>query len=465
MHPPQPVRDVLARIFARGPGAVFLALALTVLLAGCSGQTLQGALRPQQAAPGPAAPAQTQLQGQQPAQPGVPGAQRIDLPPVAATEYRVAFLAPLTGADADIGRDLLDAAQLSIAALAEADFALMPYDTAQPGGARAAMEAALNDGAQLVLGPLLAADVQVAAPLARARGVPVISFSNTPEVAGDGVYLMGIVPRQQVIRVVRQAFSRGVTRFAALAPSNAYGTNMVQALAAATAEVGATVTHVEYYDPAGDPVPAIKKIANYDQRVAQLQAQRAELRDRGDDLARQALRRLENRDTYGDVDFGALLLPAAGAELQKIAALLPYYDIDPGKVRMLGTWQWDQDGIGAEPALVGGWFAGPPREQRVAFEDEFRQTFKRRPHRLASLAYDATALAAVLASQTGPVPDRRQAFFRAKLTSVNGFAGVDGIFRLLPSGETERGLAVIEVQRNAFRILSPAPQSFQAAVN
>lgn len=451
----------MARFFARGPGAVFLALALASLLAGCSGPTLQGILRPQQATPGQP-PAQ--LQGQ-PGAPGAPGAQRIDLPPVAATEYRIAFLAPLTGADADIGRDLLDAAQLSVAALAEADFALMPFDTAQAGGVRAAMEAALNEGAQLVLGPLLAADVQIAAPMARARGVPMISFSNTPEVAGDGTYLMGIVPRQQVLRVVRQAFVRGVTKFAALAPSNAYGTNMVQALSAATAEIGATVTRVEYYDPAGDPAPAIKKIANYDQRVAALKAQRAELQERGDDLARQALRRLENLDTFGAVEFGALLLPAAGDELQKIAALLPYYDINPAKVRMLGTWQWDQDGIGAEPALVGGWFAGPPREQRVTFETEFRQIYKRKPHRLASLAFDATALAAVLAKQAGSIPDRRQAYTRAKLTSVNGFAGVDGIFRLLPSGEIERGLAVIEIQRNAFRVLSPAPQSFQATVN
>jgi ABC-type branched-subunit amino acid transport system substrate-binding protein len=256
-----------------------------------------------------------------------------------------------------------------------------------------------------------------------------------------------------------------VTRFAALAPSNSYGANMVQALAAATAELGATVTRVEYYDPAGDPGPAIKRIADYERRAAELQAQRAELRERGDDLARQALRRLENRDTVGDVEFEALLLPAAGEELQKLAALLPYYDIDPARVRMLGTWQWDQDGIGAEPALVGGWFAGPPRDQRLTFETEFRALYKRRPHRLASLAYDATALVAVLASQAGPIADRRQAFSRARLTSANGFAGVDGIFRLLPTGETERGLAVIQVERAGFRVLSPAPQSFQAALN
>ena len=196
-----------------------------------------------------------------------------------------------------------------------------------------------------------------------------------------------------------------------------------------------------------------------------MRSQRAELRERNDDVARQALRRLENRDTVGDVDFQALLLPASGEELQKLAALLPYYDVDPSRVRMLGTAQWDADGIGAEPALVGGWFAGPPRDQRAGFEAEFRSTYKRRPHRLASLAFDATAVAAVLANQAGPSADRRQAFSRARLASPNGFAGVDGIFRMLPSGEAERGLAVIEIERANFKVLSPAPQSFQAAVN
>jgi len=38
---------------------------------------------------------------------------------------------------------------------------------------------------------------------------------------------------------------------------------------------------------------------------------------------------------------------------------------------------------------------------------------------------------------------------------------VDGIFRLLPSGLVERGLAVKEIRNRRFVIVSPAPTTFQ----
>ena len=49
----------------------------------------------------------------------------------------------------------------------------------------------------------------------------------------------------------------------------------------------------------------------------------------------------------------------------------------------------------------------------------------------------------------------------AALTNPSGFAGLDGIFRLLPSGLVQRGLAVLEVHRGAATVLDPAPNTFE----
>ncbi|MEA2755664.1 MAG: hypothetical protein QOJ54_1953, partial [Aliidongia sp.] len=43
----------------------------------------------------------------------------------------------------------------------------------------------------------------------------------------------------------------------------------------------------------------------------------------------------------------------------------------------------------------------------------------------------------------------------------SGFAGADGIFRLLPDGTAERGLAVLQVEPDGTTVLSPAPESFE----
>ena len=215
-----------------------------------------------------------------------------------STEYRVALLVPLSGPDAAIGRDLLDAAQMSVFEIAGRDFALFPHDTqSTPDGARAAAQAAIDDGAQLILGPLFATSVQAVAPIARESVVNVISFSNTREVAGNGVYVMGFLPRPQIARAVRFGISQGLTRFAAIAPSSAYGTAMVQELANSVEAFGATVTRVEYYDPAAeDYSDVVRALANFEARRRALDEQRRALEARDDEVSRQALRRLEGRD-------------------------------------------------------------------------------------------------------------------------------------------------------------------------
>jgi hypothetical protein len=49
------------------------------------------------------------------------------------------------------------------------------------------------------------------------------------------------------------------------------------------------------------------------------------------------------------------------------------------------------------------------------------------------------------------------------LTQGSGFAGVTGVFRLLPDGSNERGLAVAEIRNNQVVVIDPAPRSFGGA--
>jgi hypothetical protein len=42
-----------------------------------------------------------------------------------------------------------------------------------------------------------------------------------------------------------------------------------------------------------------------------------------------------------------------------------------------------------------------------------------------------------------------------------GFVGRAGIFRLLPDGRAERGLAVLEVNQGSTQVVDPAPLAFR----
>jgi ABC-type branched-subunit amino acid transport system substrate-binding protein len=117
-------------------------------------------------------------------------------------------------------------------------------------------------------------------------------------------------------------------------------------------------------------------------------------------------------------------------------------------------WQADPRVL-AEAALQGGWFAAPEPDNLAAFERRFRDIFGRSPDPLAALAYDATALAVVVARDLG---DR--SFAKDTLINAQGFAGATGLFRLRADGLADHGLAVLEVRGGTTRTLEPAPSSF-----
>lgn len=372
---------------------------------------------------------------------------------------RVAMLVPLSGRDANAGQALLNAAQMALFDVGGDQFVLQPYDTGStPERAQQAAALAISHGVDLMLGPLRSQSVQAVAPQARAGNVRMIAFSSDPSVAGGGVYVAGYLLREQARRVAEYALSQGMQRFAVLAPENEYGRLMAQAFQDAVGRMGGTVTKAATYNPADrdQMVAVIQRLGNYDDRKAALRQQRRELEARGDAAARQALKRLEGRETIGDLPFDALFLPEGGTKLKEVAALLNYYDVDTGTVKLLGPMLWQDPTLGRDPMLVGGWFPFPPPATHADFRRRYRDLYGRNPPDIATLGYDVTALAAVLARQSNT-----RGFGPGALTQSAGFQGVDGLFRFLEDGTSERGFAVMEIRPDGPAEVAPAPQTFE----
>jgi hypothetical protein len=472
----------MRRPTAARPLARLLPVLLVLLLAACqSGPKAQGGLpglidrvvpgagAPQRVAPSPGTPAhaagasQSNIPPAGPAAPQLPQPAAPSLaietqplpaapsltPPGSPDAIRVGFLAPLSGPNAGLGRALFDAAQLALFDLADNRLVLLPRDTeGSPEKASEAARRVIAEGAQIIIGPLFANEAAAVGLVARERGIKVLSFSTDRTVAGGGVYLLGFTPDQQVERVISYARTRGLTRFAALAPDSAYGNAVVQAATTAAGAVGGQMLRQDRYPvDSGDLTPTVRRFAT---------ALRG-LPPRGLEEPP-----VEGVDPNIPRPVDAVLLPEGGARLRALAPLLPFFDIDPRAVRFLGTGLWDDPSLSTEPALVGGWYAGPAPDGFAEFSRRFEQGFGRRPPRLASLAYDATALIGILARRT----DTARPFDDAGLANPDGFAGYDGIFRFHADGLVQRGLAVLEIQRRGgSRVIDPAPASFQVPAN
>lgn len=384
--------------------------------------------------------------------------------PAARAGAQVALLAPLTGQHAAIGKGMLETAQLALFDMRKPNLTLMPIDTkGTPEGAVNAARQAIARGVDMIIGPLLAESVNAVGPITRSADVPVLAFSNTPSVAGDGIYVMGFTPDQQVQTIIEFAVAEGITRFAVLAPRNAYGEVVVGAFQRTVAQYRASITRLAFIEPGEtDFSDTIRRISDYDQRRKDLLKLMAELEEKDDEASRAALARLQDQDTLGDPDFQAILIPATSSVLlQTLAAQLAYYDVDQPAVRVLGLQLWDEFGnLSREPSLSGAWYAAPPSETREKFDARYQSVYGRKPARLAWLAYDVTALAAVLAGD-GDEPR----YSEDALTNEQGFAGVEGIFRILPSGVAERSFEIREITGQGVRAIRPAPARFDALIN
>lgn len=379
-----------------------------------------GSTQPQAPAPTQTAPPPPQA-GQPAPPPPAPPTTVAPTPPAPSGPPRIALLLPLSGPSAAFGAALLDAAQMALFDQPDNGIALLPRDTAGTAdGAAAAARDAIQQGARIIIGPLLAAEVEAVKPIAAAANVPVLAFSNSTSVAGGGVFLLGFQPQQEVTRVVQYAISKGHTKFAVLAPNSAYGNLAIDALKQAVGTGGnASVVRVATYDPdTTDLAPIVQSFGQ-------------------------------------NADFDAVLLPEGGTRLRLLAPLLPYYGIDPDTIKYLGTGLWDEPGLGVEPALAGGWYAAPAPAARASFASRYRTLYNRVPPRLATLPYDAVSLVVTLVHNGGDLS-------AAALTNSNGFAGVDGIFRLQPNGIAQRGLAVLQVERGEPSVVDPAPTDFRS---
>ncbi len=343
---------------------------------------------------------------------------------------KVAVLLPITasGSTPAVAKALKQAAELALFDFDNPNIALIPKDTkGSPEGARLAAESALQEGAELIIGPLFAQEVTAAAPVARQGGVPMIAFSSDEKVAGDGVYLLSFLAGRDVPRIVSFALSRGKRNFAELIPQSAYGRISEAAFARAVSNGGGQAPVRATFAP-------------------------------GDSSAMQApVKQVANAIKSGQrVD--ALFLPAGREELPDLGPHLASSGLTSASVQFIGTGQWDYRSIGNERALVGGWYPAPDPKGWSGFVEKYSKTYGSTPPRIASLSYDAVSLAVSLS----PNPPG-QRYTVSQLTRPSGFSGVDGLFRLLSDGTCERGLAILEVRAGAPTVIDPAPRAFATA--
>ena len=281
-------------------------------------------------------------------------------------QVKVGLILPLSAAgNAGVAaQSMKNAAEMALAEFQNPNIQLLIKDDGGSAqGAQQGTQQALDEGAEIILGPLFALSVPATAQLARARGVSVIAFSTNSSIAGRGVYLLSFLPESDVNRIIDYSASIGKRSFAALLPDNAYGNVVEAAFKQAVGRKGGRVVAFEKYG--ADRASAARTVA---QGLGSADA--LFIADDGDSVV-----------AVADA------LTAAGANLRNI--------------QLLGTGLWDNPRVFAAPSLQGGLYAAPDPAGFRNFSGRYRTRYGSDPVRTATLAYDAVALVAALGADPG----------------------------------------------------------------
>lgn len=335
-----------------------------------------------------------------------------------ADSFKVAMLLPLTGKASTFGKGLQNAAMMALEDTNNPSLEVRFFDTkSSPQGALAAFETAVGNKAQLILGPLMSEEVSAISHQARSKSVPVISFSTSPNVLGNGIYTLGLLSDEQIDRIISYAVQKGRSRIALIAPDSAAGLNIAKSAMNAAANAGAVVTKIGFYEPS---------TLEFSELVQQI-----------------------NRNK----DFDTVLIAETGSRLKAIAGTFGYYDVAYPKVLFIGTSVWNNTNLNKETTLYKGVYPMISRVHEGYFNKKYKDLFGETPNTLYSYAYDSIALASALSKES------QRDLYQA-ITNPDGYIGINGSFRLFDDGTNEHNLDIVEVNDTGLQTVDSAAKTF-----
>ncbi|MFW2541295.1 penicillin-binding protein activator [Primorskyibacter sp. 2E107] len=340
---------------------------------------------------------------------------------------QVALLVPKSDPGAGpVAQALENATRLAISELNGVTIDLKVYDTAgNTGTAAAQAQRAVDEGARVILGPLFGEAANAAGLAVTDEGVNVLSFSNNPSIAGGNVFVLGTSFANTAQRLMQYGKRQGKKSVVIVHSNDVPGQFGKAAIEQAATSAGIRVVSAEGYTLSVEGVSATAQAAG--------------------GVIQQA-----------GVDSVFITTEATNAAMPMLLNMLPANGADPASTQYIGLTRWDvRPDLYDLPGAEGAWFTLPNRAQQESFNNRYAAAYGAAPHPLAGLAYDGIAAIGALASQ-----GRGDALTGNALTRSTGFNGVSGVFRLMPDGTNQRGLAVATIRNQQVVILDPAPNSF-----
>jgi ABC-type branched-subunit amino acid transport system substrate-binding protein len=323
---------------------------------------------------------------------------------------KITMLLPLSapGSVGDAGRKMNDAARLAMADLGDKLLTLTIQDTRGDSGYAKdlAVKAITSGGAQAIIGPAELPAAQHLAKLSGSKRPPVLTLADN-FAGGPGVYSVRLNEADSAAAGAAAVASKGAKKFVLLVPAGTDAGAIEPRVANALSIYGATLAVTLPYSAADGA-----KVVN---------------------------------DMGSLVDAPDAVVVASGdGSPTPVLAALKAKGI-PGKaVTLIGTHRWLERPM--DPLYEGAYIATLDQSETGPIADRFKATYHYQPDVNVAYAYDMVALAAGIASSTGP-----DGFSKQALENASGFRGSTGLFRFRADGSSQRSMPFFKVEKGQLK--------------
>ncbi len=399
---------------------------------------------------------------------------------------RIAVILPVEAQNPQAAEDLKNAATMALFDAKSENTILQFYNSnGTYEDAKEKVHNAISEGADVIVGPLFADEVKGAK--SAVDDTPIISFTTDTNVLSRNVFSIGFLMEQQIKRIVEFAVQNGITKFGVIVSDSDSGNfvldNFKKYVSAYNAEVVAENKYTT--KKKNDLMAAVKEISDFDNRVNEYNEYKKAAKERFDYLVKlkdenpdeyavaydleqyfstddevsfleKTLEDLEKQTTISDPEYEAIFVFGDDInDVLMIGSSLMYYDVHPDRIKYLGTSQLENSKIYTERAFRGAWYPSVSTKYTGQFDNAYRNYFKRKPIKIASLAYDAVSLVNSL--------EKDGVIEKDDLLNPNGWTGINGSFRFKSNGASERNMDIKEIVGGSVtktKVISPAPVNF-----
>ena len=361
----------------------------------------------------------------------------------------VGLMLPLSGKHYHIGQSLLNSAQLAIEKTNNKNLIFKIVDTGNDEELLTQLYNLLEQDVDIFIGPVFSDKVVQVKEIFRNKKIPIISLSNNSQLEDEGLYVFGLTLEDEINEIINFSYKNNIKKYSVIIPMNEFGKRIKKEFDEHNYKNKLLSFKFIFYDTISpDFYEVSKRVSNYEERKLNLENKIQSLEIENSEAAKKELKKLKKMDTYGDLDFEALIIFAQNfREVSSFSSILPYYDVDPKEIQYIGNSMWSKNQALKEPGLTNGYFTSLNMDNNKNFDTDYINIFNSKPHALATLTYDIVGLI----SRLHTVESK---FTLNKLHNSHGFIGIDGWFKILPEGKVLRQPSIYKIKNQKFILLN-----------